>query len=190
MGDVVEDFIPPPGPPPNRKSTYATDIAQQLRPQGWSVLNLAEHPHFTFGPDRSYKEYPHVWPALEELFKASKAFFALPQASKEQFSLNKGDGSEEGFLSIKGEKEFITLRRNDSDHCPDVLKDAVEKAWETVFSMLNEGLKGVENDLNLPLSSLSRFAQPCLKMDHQARATMMRLFRYENDEAKVVAERE
>lgn len=187
MGDHTEDYEPPTGPPPNWKISYASGIARQLQPQGWSILNLASHPHFTYGHDRTYEEYPGAWPALEKLFKASKSFFALPDAEKQRYLTN--DGSEEGFSSIKGEKEFITLRRSDVGNCPEVLKAPVEAAWEAVFKVLNEGLKGVEVNLDLPPSSLTRFAEPCLKMDDRARTTMIRLFRYENDEVKTVAER-
>jgi hypothetical protein len=108
---------------------------------------------------------------------------------KEKYLGASVDGSEEGFSSIKGEKEFITLRRNDVEHCPVILKDAVEVAWKAVFEMLNEWLKGVELDLGFPAGSLTRFAEPCLSINGRARATMLRLFRYENDEAKTVAER-
>lgn len=152
-------------------------------------MNFSSHPHYTYGHDRTYHEHPLAWPALESLFDASKAFFALPSTIKEQYATGGIDGSEEGYSSIKGEKEFITLRRNDAKHCPEVLKTSVENAWESVFRVLNEGLRGVETELDLPATSLTRFAEPCLKMDERARATMIRLFRYENDEAKVVAER-
>ena len=190
MGDQVEEYAPPSGPPPARKDSYVVEVARDLRPQGWSVLNLAPHPHYTFGHDRTYQEHLKAWPALETLFQASKDFFALPTTVKEQFKSDSADGSEEGYSSIKGEKEFITLRRNDTKHCPEVLREPVEEAWKSVFTVLNEALKGVETILDLPATSLTRFAEPCLKMDELRRATMVRLFRYENDEAKVVAERE
>jgi hypothetical protein len=187
MGDSIQEFAPPAGPPPNLKRLHALEVARLLRPQGWGVLNLATHPHYTYGSDRTHELYPSAWPALEGLFQASRAFFAQPEAEKAKY-LTK-DGSEEGYASIKGEKEFITLRRNDIDHCPAVLQKTVQDAWEAVFHVLNEGMRGVEIELGLPAGSLTRFAEPCLKMDARARATMLRLFRYENDEAKTVAER-
>jgi hypothetical protein len=187
MGDHNENYEPPPGPPPGWEKAYSLSVAQDVQPQGWSVLNLGQHPHNTYGNDRTYEQYPEVWPAVENLFKASKSYFALADAEKEKYLTR--DGSEEGFSSIKGEKEFITLRRNDAKHCPEVLKRPAEIAWEAVFKVLNQGLKGVEINLGLPAGSLTRFSEPCLRMDDRARATMLRLFRYENDEAKLVAER-
>jgi hypothetical protein len=187
MGDQSEKYAPPRGPPPERKASYASEVARQIQPQGWSVLNLGPHPHHTFGDDRTYEQYPRIWPAIDGLFEASKTFFALPGAEKEKFLTQ--EGSEEGFSSIKGEKEFITLRRSDDEHCPEALRVPAENAWKAVFEVLNEALKGIELNLQLPAGSLTRFAEPCLRMDDKARATMLRLFRYENDEAKLVAER-
>jgi hypothetical protein len=188
MDGQDQGYVPPSGPPPGWEHSYASNVAHQLQPQGWSILNLGRHPHNTYGDDTTYEQNAEVWPTIDNLFKASKAFFAQPDAEKERYLTR--DGSEEGFSSIKGEKEFITLRRNDIKHCPDVLKIPAEDSWEAVFSVLNEGLKGVELNLSLPAGSLTRFSEPCLRMDDIARATMLRLFRYENDEAKVVAERE
>lgn len=125
---------------------------------------------------------------MEHLFEASKSFFAQSDAEKERYLTQ--DGSEEGYSSIKGEKEFITLRRNGDTHCPGILKQAGEEAWDSVFKIMNECLEGVQHEMGLPLSSLTRFAEPCLQLDDQKRATMLRLFRYENKEEKVVAERE
>ena len=50
-------------------------------------------------------------------------------------------------------------------------------------------LQGIEDSLELQRSSLTRFSEPCLKLDGTKRATMLRLFRYEGWEDKVVAER-
>lgn len=190
MGDNFsdEEYAPPPHPPPTWKQDkpYATDIAKNLQPQGWSVLNLGSHPTFMYGHDRTYQEYPELWGTIEALFSASKSFFALPQCQKDKY-LTK-DGSEEGYSSIRGEKEFITLRRTGVEHCPEVLKREAEQAWEGVFKVLHETLMGVEHNLNLPATSLTRFSEPCLHLDSEKRATMLRLFRYENDEAKLVAE--
>ncbi|KIW04766.1 uncharacterized protein PV09_03957 [Verruconis gallopava] len=186
MGVNGEIYEPPPGPPPNYPRSYAIDVARQLQPQGWCILSLGSHPHEIYGHDRTYERYPHVWPAIEDLLAASKEFFALEADEKEKFLTR--DGSEEGYSSIKGEKEFITLRRDDADHCPDVLRAPAKNAWNAVFGVLNEWMKGIEKVLELPPSSLTRYTEPCLEMDHHARATMLRLFKYENDGAKLVAE--
>jgi hypothetical protein len=190
MGDNFsdEDYAPPPHPPPawKHEKPYATDIAKQLQPQGWSVLNLGSHRTFIYGHDRTYLEYPDLWNTIESLFTASKSFFALPQTEKDRY-LTK-DGSEEGYSSIKGEKEFITLRRNGEEHCPQILRNQAEGAWESIFKVLHETLLGIELNLKLPATSLTRFSEPCLHFDNEKRATMLRLFRYENNEAKTVAE--
>ena len=123
--------------------------------------------------------------SIDNLFAASKHFFSLPETYKTKF-LTKF-GSEEGWSSIPGEKEFITLRT--LDKVPEELREAAIDAWTRVFGgLLNQTLSGIEQSLEMDPTALTRFAEPCSNLDNDKRATMLRLFRYEGWEDKIVAE--
>ena len=128
--------------------------------------------------------------AYEELFAASQAFFDLPDSEKSIWKHKLG--SEEGWSKIPGEKEFITLRT--LEYCPDILSVAAKRYWDLIGAHLSKTLGRISTSLNLPDSAtkgLRQFVGPCATMqalDTQKTATMLRLFRYEDWEPKVVAE--
>jgi isopenicillin N synthase-like dioxygenase len=185
QNDDEDYYEPPPGPPPSRfvpSPLHPVNLPlvlpqhrYNLAVQGWTTVTLS-------GADPAAAEMSKC---INELFAASKHFFSLPESYKSKFQT--GDGSEEGWSSIPGEKEFITLRR--LDKVPDGLRDAAVNAWSRIFGgLLDQTLARVEESLELEPSSLTRFAEPCANLDHSKRATMLRLFRYEGWEDKVVAE--
>lgn len=151
--------------------------------QGWTTV--------TFTPSApSASEHLELHAALQNLFSASKAFFAQEQAHKEQFRTKSKDASEEGWSRVEGEKEFITLRT--LDRTPPELRDAVTRAWEIAGTLLNAQLSAIATSLGLSDPSLlTQFSQPCIKFGELASdrtPTMLRMFRYEGSEAKIVAE--
>ncbi|KAF2111396.1 hypothetical protein BDV96DRAFT_582087 [Lophiotrema nucula] len=125
--------------------------------------------------------------AYEDLFKASAAFFDLPDSEKQRWKTKLG--SEEGWSKIPGEKEFITLRT--LEYTPDVLKEPAAKYWKLIGAHLTSSLGRIEGSLGMGTEALSRFVGPCGTLqdtDAGKTATMLRLFRYEGWEEKVVAE--
>jgi hypothetical protein len=154
---------------------------------GWTTITFPQ-------PSSSPSDQEHAAPgphplqsAYESLFAASQAFFYLPASTKSQWKHKLG--SEEGWSSIPGEKEFITLRS--LEYCPDVLREPSKKYWDLMGKYLEGTLGRIEKSLALQDDSLKRFVGPCGSMqatDSAKTATMIRLFRYEGWEAKVVAE--
>ena len=124
--------------------------------------------------------------SFEALFSVSRAFFDQSISRKEQF-LTKA-GSEEGWSRIEGEKEMITLRTLDGT--PEELRDAASQAWGSAALLLNGMIGGISQSLGLPDDTLSAYSSPNLHMDGVKRSTMLRLFRYEGDQPKIVAEGE
>jgi isopenicillin N synthase-like dioxygenase len=127
-----------------------------------------------------------------DLFEASRAFFALPVSEKEVWKTKLG--SEEGWSRIEGEKEFITLRTVEGT--PEVLKSAARAYWNAAGGLLDQALGRISGGLGLgegEEEGLRRYVGPCKTFQEKSgekTATMLRLFRYEGDERKVVAERE
>jgi hypothetical protein len=155
---------------------------------GWTTITFPQ-PSPSFHKDQEHA-VPGLHPlqnAYENLFAASQAFFNLPSSTKSQWKHKLG--SEEGWSSIPGEKEFITLRS--LEYCPDILREPAKRYWDLMGAYLEGTLGRIENSLALPSNSLKRFVGPCGSMqasDSAKTATMIRLFRYEGWEAKVVAE--
>ncbi|KAF2092742.1 Clavaminate synthase-like protein [Rhizodiscina lignyota] len=144
---------------------------QYLLPdQGWAPI--------TFPPNDPVQE------SLKMLFRSSKTFFDLPLEEKDKYKTS--FGSEEGWSKVEGEKEMITLRT--IDNTPEQLKEAAERCWSLAGRYVNELLECVATSLDLPEEALCKFSTPCLSLDDVKRATMLRLFRYEVHEDKVVAE--
>ncbi len=169
---------PSPGPPPStlpplkpvELPLILPEHRYNLADQGWSTI--------------TFEQNNEIYQSLQRLFAASQAFFDQPLEEKQKF-LSKY-GSEEGWNRIEGEKEFITLRQ--LGFTPDVLKDPASRAWLNVGKLLNEMLVVIAESLELPPDTFTVFSEPCTKLDNERRGTMMRLFRYENHEPKVVAE--
>ena len=84
----TETYTPPPGPPPDWNGSYASDVAENLVPQGWTILNLPSHPHNTFGDDKTHKKFPADHAAGSYVFKISKLNFILtPSSTPVDFAL-------------------------------------------------------------------------------------------------------
>lgn len=160
---------------PIKKVTYPHLIERDqrlLHDQGWTPLTF---------PDGN-----EVRASFDDLFQASNTFFNLPAEAKEKYS-NEKLGSEEGWSKIPGEKEMITLRTLAST--PPELREAAERCWNLANTYLNEMLGLVAESLDLPPEKLQQFSTPQLRLPESERhAAMLRLFRYEVHEDKVVAE--
>jgi len=132
--------------------------------------------------------------ASQALFAAAQAFFAQPASEKQRWKHRLA--SEEGWSHIPGEKEFITLRT--LAYTPDVLKGPAKTYWDLMGSQLNSTLGRLSIAVGLPDGNgegsgegFERFVGPCATMgaeEEDKTATMLRIFRYEGWEAKVVAE--
>lgn len=163
---------------PRRKSlkrvTYPKVAAHDqslLASDGWTPLSFSEH--------------DEVKASFDTLFQASNTFFNQPTDAKEKYKTSLG--SEEGWSKIPGEKEMITLRTG--DNTPDVLKEAAEHCWNLANRYLNSVLGLIAKSLDLPPAALQKFSAPQLSLPPSERhAAMLRLFRYEVHEDKVVAE--
>ncbi|KAF5387208.1 hypothetical protein D9757_006901 [Collybiopsis confluens] len=177
-----KNYPPPPGPP-NPRLLLPIPLPKvlpwhqpALSEQGWSTV--------TFNSDPSSSIKDPLQESLQTLFEASKSFFALPASYKSTFVTK--SGSEEGWSGIPGEKEFITLRT--TTNCPPELSSAVTAAWAQAGTLLNDMLGSISCSLGLPPGSLTAYSEPCAQFGEEKTATMLRLFRYEGHEEKVVAE--
>jgi hypothetical protein len=129
-----------------------------------------------------------LFTASQALLAASKAFFDLPTSYKEGYRTQAG--TEEGWLRVEGEKEFVTLRS--LANMPPELRDAAVEYWARVGALLDETMGRVAKSLGLPAEALTCLSGPCKEMGENKTATMLRLFRYEGFEgqdSRVVAER-
>jgi isopenicillin N synthase-like dioxygenase len=188
--DSEEVPQPPPGPPPSSKvqqkllrgpSIRAVDLPlilpvhrYNLAAQGWTTVTLSGSDHGA-----------QVREASQALFAAGKRFFHREDKYKRQFA-TKMD-SEEGWTSIPGEKEFITIRCTRG--LPDELRGAATAFWAVAGQLLNDMLGGIAESLALKPDALTRLSEPCARLlAEPPTATMLRLFRYEGWEDKVVAE--
>ncbi len=165
------------------------DHQQALSNLGWTTITFPQH---NPSPDQSAPGPHPLQTAYEALFAASQAFFAQPTQEKAQWKHKLR--SEEGWSSIPGEKEFITLRT--LEYCPEILRGPAKRYWDLMGKHLEDTLGRIATSLDIPEphdanKGLKQFVGPCGTMqetDSQKTATMLRLFRYEGWEAKEVAE--
>jgi hypothetical protein len=193
--DVLRDTRPPLSPAP--LPLVLPEHQASLAPLGWTTITFPEFasshslsPNTTDIVNVPPIMGPHpLQTAYEELFAASQTFFDLPDSEKSVWKHKLG--SEEGWSKIPGEKEFITLRT--LEYCPDVLCVPAKRYWDLIGAHLSKTLGRISTSLNLPdgeTEGLRQFVGPCATMqalDTQKTATMLRLFRYEGWEPKVVA---
>ncbi|KAJ4362375.1 hypothetical protein N0V83_010468 [Neocucurbitaria cava] len=172
---------------------------QTLSNLGWTTVTFPQptSEEASFPGETTSEEHHHPAPGLhplqqayEALFAASQAFFNQPDDEKTQWKHKLG--SEEGWSKIPGEKEFITLRT--LEYCPEVLRGPAARYWNLMGAHLSSTLGRISTSLGLPdgeQEGLRKFVGPCSTMqatDATKTATMLRLFRYEGWEPKVVAE--
>ncbi|EUC32132.1 hypothetical protein COCCADRAFT_99486 [Bipolaris zeicola 26-R-13] len=161
---------------------------------GWTTITFPGTSPTTQSPD-SLSSIPPPGPhplqiAYQDLFSAGQAFFNLADSEKHQWKHRLG--SEEGWSKIPGEKEFITLRS--LAYCPEILRAPAQRYWELVGKHCSSTLGRISTALGLPdgeNEGLRQFVGPCARMpveEEGKTATMLRLFRYEGWEEKVVAE--
>ncbi len=163
---------------------------QSLSTWGWTTVTF---PQQARGSEDHGSLAPGLHPlqsAYERLFEASQQFFNEPDVEKQRWKHKLG--SEEGWSKIAGEKEFITLRS--LDYCPEILREPAKVYWDLMGAHLSNTLSRISTSLGLPTDQedgLQRFVGPCRTMQDSNQlktATMLRLFRYEGWDAKVVAE--
>lgn len=178
------DYSPPTGPPPSQKEPLplrgielpliSPDHRFNLSAQGWTTVTLP-------------KSKPEALPlrdSIQVLFAAGRTFFAREEEYKAQFQTQLD--SEEGYSSIPGEKQFITIRS--LDRVPDELREAAITAWAQLGGYLGGMLGQIEQSLEIGPDSLTKFSTPCINLHKYRTATMLRIFRYEGWEDKIVAE--
>ncbi|RFU34815.1 hypothetical protein B7463_g1561, partial [Scytalidium lignicola] len=139
-----------------------------LADQGWTTITYEDNDTV---PDPLFH-------TSQALFEACKSFFSQPPSYKKTFKSDER-GSEAGFVSIPGEKEFLTLR--DLQSTPQELRDPATAFWAQAGKLLNELLGCVSESLGLPGQTLTAFSEPCTAMRENETATLLRLFRYEGD---------
>ncbi|CAA9959483.1 hypothetical protein PTMSG1_02901 [Pyrenophora teres f. maculata] len=166
---------------------------QTLSTLGWTTLTFPDSPLGTQSqsPETLPAPGPHpLQAAYRDLFIASQAFFAQPATQKAEWAHKLG--TEEGWSHVPGEKEFITLRT--LAYCPSVLRVPAKRYWDLIGTHCSSTLGRMSTALGLPCGEdegLRRFVRSCASMpegEEGKTATMLRLFRYEGWEAKVVAE--
>ncbi|KAJ4343685.1 hypothetical protein N0V95_006588 [Ascochyta clinopodiicola] len=187
LKDTVSPLVPCPLP------LVLPEHEGALSNLGWTTITFPRPP--SASDTAHHLQVPKFHPleqACEALFAASQAFFDLPSEEKKRWKHKLG--SEEGWSSIPGEKEFITLRT--LEYCPEILRGPAKRYWDLVGAHLETTLGRLATSLNIqnpddPAKGLKKFVGPCATMqeeDQQKTATMLRLFRYEGWEAKEVAE--
>ncbi|KAF3042965.1 hypothetical protein E8E12_009277 [Didymella heteroderae] len=165
---------------------------QALSNLGWTTITFPSSTPAEFSEDLLLPGSHPLQSAYEALFAASEAFFA--QAAEEKARWKHKLRSEEGWSSIPGEKEFITLRS--LEYCPEVLRAPAKQYWDLIGAHLENALGRIATSIGIPepndaTKGLKQFIGPCGRMqakDTEKTATMLRLFRYEGWEAKEVAE--
>lgn len=165
---------------------------QALANLGWTTITFPQS-----APTNLSEGLPPPGPhplqsAYEALLSASQDFFAQPAEEKARWKHKLR--SEEGWSSIPGEKEFITLRS--VEYCPEVLRAPAKRYWDLMGVHLENTLGRIATSIGIPhpndsTKGLKQFVGPCARMqakDEEKTGTMLRLFRYEGWEAKEVAE--
>lgn len=84
---------------------------------------------------------------------------------------------------------MFTIRQDSPQHLPPEIRSAARSAWVAASSYTNSLLGSVAQTLDLPPEALTQYSEPGLEMTETRQATMMRLFRYECQNEKVVSER-
>ncbi|KAL1597685.1 hypothetical protein SLS60_008171 [Paraconiothyrium brasiliense] len=152
---------------------------------GWTTITLPQ----SSADNQPVPPHP-LQAAFEELFSTVQSFF--DSSDEEKIKWKHRLGTEEGWSKIPGEKEFITLRT--LEYTPDILKKPAKRYWDLMGAHLSSTLGRISTSLDLPAGEeegLRKFVGPCAVMgayESEKTATMLRIFRYEGWEAKVVAE--
>jgi isopenicillin N synthase-like dioxygenase len=189
------EYEPPTGPPPskNKKENPGPPVhtpfiqevqlplvqphrGYNLAAQGWTTLTLS--------PSKDSRAV-ELQCATKALFTAAQVFFDREDEYKIQF-LSTKMGSEEGWNSIPGEKEFYTIRC--TKLLPSELRDAAETYWTIAGDLLRDTLGCIAESVELKPEALMRLVDGCVRLGEEQSATMLRVFRYEGWEDKVVAE--
>jgi hypothetical protein len=173
----TEEFSPPAGPPPRWVRPVILSTTEDpayhhiFHKEGWTKLDLSQTPS-AFGK-------------MEGLLQASQLFFQTQDDHKKAWVVNE-EGTEEGYYKVEGEKEFYTIRHS---KCPPELKSAAIASWGAIHQLFDEVLTNIEISLSLSSGALKRFAIPSKVLDETKRSSMLRLFRYDWDKARIVSER-
>lgn len=161
--------LPPPGPPP----LLTPDEIRHLAHQGWLSLDLA----------------PDFLQDIIALFAAGDQFFSLGAAEKSALYPAR-HGTELGFYTVPGEKEYLTIRRRavGSRDAPDPLADDLEAAaarvWHRAAVLLHRILGDLARATGLPGNVWDPIVAGTLTLPPPSAVftediSLLRLFRYE-----------
>lgn len=94
--------------------------------------------------------------SLSRLFIASKEFFASSAEEKQPYvqRTDLADSSEEGYMSVPGEKEYITIRTTAS--APPSIIEPAQETWKLAAELFHAMLQAVEQSLEMSPGSLTR----------------------------------
>lgn len=184
--DTRQPLVPAPLP------LVLPEHQQALANLGWTTITFPQSAPVDLSEGLPAPGPHPLQSAFEALFSASQAFFAQPAEEKARWKHKLR--SEEGWSSIPGEKEFITLRS--LEYCPGILRAPAKRYWDLMGAHLENTLSRIATSIGLPepddsTKGLKQFVGPCAQMqakDEEKTGTMLRLFRYEGWEAKEVAE--
>jgi hypothetical protein len=178
QGWTVLDFLKGDPNPPRVEGGY-TSIQDAINK---FISNPRKYPGGMPGAD------PGIWPAMDELFRAARIFFAASEGYK---SLHGKGDSEEGWTKISGEKEFITIRGLSSKYTPSEVRNAAARAWKCVFELLYQVLDDLTLAMKINYRALQRFCESSRTLGQTNGASMIRIFRYDcNTPFQVLAEGE
>lgn len=151
------------------------DLQHSLSTQGWTAVSL---------PVGSL-----LRTTLDALLMQAMLFFALPPERKASFAPIPRRRSEpmdldwdEGWSRLgSGRGESLALRTVAGT--PTEMRAAARTAWAESARQLDRMLGLAAESLGLPATSFTRFSTPCRELDGRRTATVLRLFRHEDDPA-------
>lgn len=157
----MTDWLPPPGPP------------RLLTPK--QVEHLIDQGHLNMSLP------PHIQNCLTKLSTEASAFFDQPEQDKSATFLA-SHGTECGYYSIEGQKEYLTLRHTPPNTTSD-LQSYARELWTTVAGYLHRILCDISTVLEIPQEAWTPLLEDSLTMPKNGSVdtslrTILRLFRY------------
>lgn len=120
------------------------------------------------------------------LFSLSETFFAY-ESERKQKLYPKSQGTELGYYSVEGEKQYVTLRHATSDAHDDGEEAAAEletvaaDIWKQAAELLTNVLHQISDVLEVPRHAWAPMLDGCLELPKTKEAmtpTLLRLFKY------------
>lgn len=152
---------PPPGPPP----LLTVQHVKQLCSQGHLSVELPAH----------------LGAQYTTLFAHADDFFALPTSAKKS-QYPPAQGTELGYISLEGEKEYLTFRHLASPST--TFEEATKTLWHDTAAYLHRILCDVSNSLDIGSDAWAPILDGCMTIPtsvEQSTPSLLRVFRYEPD---------